>query len=191
MALAVEPSVSSDCGAMLVWLTGLSGAGKSTIGQLFLERLTASGVVAVLLDGDEIRRKLWPELGLSREDRDQNVRRLGQLAGMLLEQGITVVVAAIAPYRTTRDEVLRSVARSMEIYVHCPLAELEQRDPKGLYRRSREGRLTGLTGVDAPYEEPLAPALRLETASATPHECLDRLWQLWSASQRYSKGGAG
>lgn len=155
-------------GAVL-WLTGLSGAGKSTIAALVDQQLHARGKHGYILDGDNLRFGLCKDLGFSPEDRAENVRRLGEAARLLQDAGMIVLVAAISPYRADRARVRERIpeGRFLEIFVDAPLAVCEARDPKGLYRRARAGEITGFSGVDAPYEPPDAPELRL-VADDTP-----------------------
>jgi adenylylsulfate kinase len=151
-----------------VWLTGLSGAGKTTIAAALAEQLRAAREVEVL-DGDELRRSLSAELGFSREDRDTHVRRVGFMAELLARHGVIVLVPIISPYAATRNEVRAQHnahgTSYLEVHVATPLIECRRRDVKGLYGRAAAGELTGLTGVDDPYEEPDTPDLRLDTTS--------------------------
>lgn len=150
-----------------VWLTGLSGAGKTTIADAVAERLRAAGREIEILDGDELRRGLSAGLGFSREDRDTHVRRVGFVAELLARHGVVTLVPVIAPYAATRDEVRAQHDAHgtgyLEVHVATPLAECSRRDVKGLYARAAAGQLTGMTGVDDPYEEPDKPDLRLDT----------------------------
>ena len=152
-----------------VWLTGLSGSGKSTIANAVAERLLADGFVAYLLDGDNIRHGLNADLGFGAADRAENVRRLGEVARLMADAGLVVLVPAISPYVVDRDRVRAAHAEAelafVEVFVDTPLDVCEQRDPKGLYREARAGRLTGFTGIDDPYEPPVAPDLRVGPAS--------------------------
>jgi adenylylsulfate kinase len=151
-----------------VWLTGLPSAGKTTIARALGDRLTAEGHRVEVLDGDDLRTHLTGDLGFSREDRDTNVRRVGFLARLLARNGVTVLVGVIAPYADARARVRADHAADsaafVEVHVATPLDVCEVRDVKGLYAKQRAGELTGLTGVDAPYEIPQAPDLRLDTS---------------------------
>jgi adenylylsulfate kinase len=166
-------------GGGIVWLTGVSGAGKSTLAELLRVRLDACGAATEVLDGDAVRQQLSRGLGYSREDRDENVRRIGYVARLLARHGVWVIVAAISPYRSTRDEVRRSVELSrlpfVEVYVRCPLDVAERRDPKGLYRRARSGEIPHFTGLSDPYEEPISPELVIDTAASPPGPCVDAI----------------
>ncbi|MGH3901080.1 MAG: adenylyl-sulfate kinase, partial [Pseudonocardiaceae bacterium] len=165
-----------------VWLTGLSGAGKSTIADAVAEQLRAAGREVEVLDGDELRRGLSAGLGFSREDRDTHVRRVGFVAELLARNGVVALVPVIAPYTATRDEVrAQHDARGtgyLEVHVATPLAECIRRDVKGLYARAAAGELTGMTGVDDPYEEPDKPDLRLDTTTADVAAAARRLMDL-------------
>jgi adenylyl-sulfate kinase len=148
---------------LTVWFTGLSSAGKSTISRAVYESLRAGGARVELLDGDDVRHHLCKDLGFSKADRDENIRRIGYVAELLTRHGVIVLVAAISPYREARDEVRRRVGRFVEVYVNAPLAAVEQRDCKGIYRRCRAGEMHGVTGIDDPYEAPLAAEVECHT----------------------------
>jgi adenylyl-sulfate kinase len=158
------------------WLTGLSGSGKSTVGRLAAGQLRDRGHRVELLDGDDVRQNLCAGLGFSREDRDVNVRRIAWVADLLSRNGVVTFVAAVSPYRRTRDEArARMGDRFVEVYVHASVEECERRDVKGLYERARAGEIQGFTGVSDPYEEPLAAELTLETESESPEESAAKL----------------
>jgi bifunctional enzyme CysN/CysC len=154
---------------LTVWLTGLSGSGKSSIANAVAERLLADGVVAYLLDGDNVRHGLNADLGFAARDRAENVRRLGEVARLMADAGLVVLVPAISPYAADRDRVRAAHADAdlpfVEVFVDIPLDVCEERDPKGLYREARAGRLQGFTGVDDPYEPPVTPELRIGPAA--------------------------
>ncbi|MCX6018636.1 MAG: adenylyl-sulfate kinase [Chloroflexi bacterium] len=166
-----------------IWLTGLSGAGKSTIAQALLPQLQAHGRAVTMLDGDVVRTHLSKGLGFSREDRDTNVLRIGFVAGEVLRHGGVAVCAVISPYRAARDAV-RAVVNStapdalggfVEAFVATSIEECEKRDVKGLYARARRGELTGFTGIDDPYEAPLHPEVMLDTIGASPDACAEKI----------------
>ena len=154
---------------LTVWLTGLSGSGKSSIANAVAERLLADSVVAYLLDGDNVRHGLNADLGFAAGDRAENVRRLGEVARLMADAGLVVLVPAISPYATDRDRVRAAHADAglpfVEVFVDIPLDVCEERDPKGFYREARAGRLQGFTGIDDPYEPPAAPELRIVPAA--------------------------
>jgi sulfate adenylyltransferase len=153
-----------------VWFTGLSGSGKSTTAEALVRMLREHGREVTVLDGDVVRTHLSKGLGFSREDRDTNVRRIGFVASEVVRHGGLVVAAVVSPYRQTRDDVRRMVGadRFVEVFVDTPLEVCEQRDVKGLYARARSGEVASFTGVDDPYEPPLAPELILHTVDTTP-----------------------
>lgn len=155
-----------------VWLTGLSGSGKSTIAVELERLLNAAGRPAYRLDGDNLRHGLNADLGFSAEDRDENVRRAGEVARLLADAGVVAIVALISPYRVGRDRV-RAIHREstlpfFEVYVDTPIEVCEERDVKGLYAKARTGELTGFTGIDDPYEPPAEPELVLRPSDGTP-----------------------
>lgn len=171
----------TDSGAVF-WLTGLSGAGKTTVATRTRAELAARGLRAAVLDGDELRQGLCLGLGLTPEDRRENIRRAGEAALLLAASGVVVVAALISPFRESRARIAERVrGRGLpfaEIFVNAPLGECERRDPKSLYRRARTGDLKGLTGVDAPYEPPLECALELHTDREPPERSTARLVDL-------------
>jgi adenylylsulfate kinase len=154
-----------------LWFTGLSGAGKSTIANIVVDELRHRRHRVELLDGDEIREHLSKGLGFSKADRDENIRRIGWVAALLARNGVISVTAAISPYRAVRDEVRGWIDHFVEIHVATSLAECEARDVKGLYARARAGEIPEFTGVSDPYEPPLDPELRVDTAGKTPQQC--------------------
>jgi adenylyl-sulfate kinase len=153
-----------------VWFTGLSGAGKSTIAEIVIEELRARGRRVELLDGDEIREHLSKGLSFSKEDRDTNIRRIGYVASLLARNGVIAVTAAISPYRSVRDEVRGWISNFVEVHVATSIEDCEARDVKGLYAQARAGAIPEFTGVSDPYEPPLDPEIRIETAGKTPAE---------------------
>ena len=162
-----------------VWLTGLSGSGKSTIAHRLEERLVALGRASYVLDGDNLRHGLNADLGFSPEDRTENVRRVGEVARLMADAGLVVAVPVISPYRADRDRV-RAAHRSagipfLEVWVSTPLDVCEARDTKGLYAKARAGELPGLTGIDAPYEAPTAPELSLDTSLVDAESCVGQI----------------
>jgi adenylyl-sulfate kinase len=167
-------NASSGTG-LTVWSTGLSSAGKSTISEAVYEKLRAMGYRVEWLDGDAVRQHLSRGLGFSKEDRDENIRRIGFVAHLLTRNGIIVLVSAISPYRAVRDEMRRKIGNFLEVYVRAPLEVCEQRDLKGIYRRARAGEMHGVTGVDDPYEPPLAAEVECHTDRETPADSAARV----------------
>jgi ATP sulfurylase/adenylyl-sulfate kinase len=158
----------APAGGLTIWLTGLSGAGKSTIAERLARELRDRGRGVEILDGDEVRENLSPGLGFSKEDRDTNIRRIGYVAGLLTRNGVFVIVAAISPYRAVRDEVGVHIGHFFEVHVDCSLSELTRRDVKGLYARAISGEIKNFTGVSDPYEAPLAPDVRVDSGTEDP-----------------------
>ena len=149
-----------------VWLTGLSGSGKSTIAVALEKRLLERGVRTYILDGDNIRHGLNKNLGFSPDDRTENIRRIGEVAKLFCDAGLVALTAFISPYRADRDQVRAIMQQSdfIEVFVDCPVEVCEQRDVKGLYKKARAGEIKEFTGVSAPYEAPSAPELVIETS---------------------------
>ncbi|WP_414576663.1 adenylyl-sulfate kinase [Anabaena sp. CCY 9402-a] len=152
-----------DIGAT-IWFTGLSGAGKTTISSEVAQRLRTRGLKVEVLDGDIVRQNLTRDLGFSRADRDENIRRIGFVAQLLTRNGVVVLVSAISPYQDVRQEVRQKIGSNfIEVYVNAPLSTCEERDVKGLYKRARQGEIKFFTGIDDPYEPPLKPEVECFT----------------------------
>lgn len=165
-------------GGAAIWFTGLPCSGKSTIAEIVAREMRASGRRVELLDGDVVRTNLSKGLGFSREDRDENIRRIGFVCHLLARNGVIAIAAAISPFRSVRDEVRRKIGSFLEIYVKCPLAVCQQRDVKGMYRRALRGEISQFTGVSDPYEEPLAPELTLYTDQESADKSAGRVVRL-------------
>lgn len=160
----------------VIWLTGLSGSGKSTIGKHLERKLFDSGREVILLDGDSVRTGLCSDLGFSQEDRKENIRRVGELAALLANHGAIVICAFISPFRRGRAVAKQLAAeRFLEVYVRCSLEVCERRDPKGLYAKARAGEIRQFTGIDSPYEEPLEPGSVIDTEKQSLEKCVDSL----------------
>src|SRR5881396_1880250 len=156
----------------VVWLTGLSGSGKSTIAVALEKALWTRGVRTYILDGDNIRHGLNKNLGFSPADRTENIRRIGEVAKLFTDAGVVTLTAFISPYRADRDQV-RAIMQAgdfIEVLIDCPLEECERRDVKGLYQKARAGQIPEFTGISAPYEPPLDPELTIRTAEQGPEE---------------------
>ncbi|KGP74560.1 adenylyl-sulfate kinase [Pontibacillus yanchengensis] len=149
----------------VIWFTGLSGSGKSTVSVELEKALFEHGVHAYRLDGDNIRHGLNNNLGFSPEDRKENIRRIGEVANLLNDAGLVTLTAFISPYREDRNQVRQLLEDGdfIEVFVKCSLEECEKRDPKGLYQKARDGEIKGFTGIDAPYDEPEQPEVTVET----------------------------
>ena len=150
----------------VIWYTGLSGSGKSTLAHAVEEKLFETGHISYVLDGDNIRHGLNKNLGFSPEDREENIRRIGEVSRLFADTGIIAMTAFISPYRADRDKAraLVEAGKFIEIYVKVPLEVAEKRDPKGLYKKARAGEIKEFTGIDAPYEEPINPELTIDTS---------------------------
>ena len=158
----------------VIWLTGLPSAGKSTIAAALAERLEHEGRAVQVLDGDEVRTQLCADLGYGRADRDENVRRIGYVASLLANHGVTVLCPVVSPYRAARDSVREQVGTAfVEVWVSTPVDVCAERDVKGLYARQRAGAMTGLTGVDDPYEEPRAAEVVVPTHELSLDEAVE------------------
>ncbi|WP_017436088.1 adenylyl-sulfate kinase [Saccharococcus caldoxylosilyticus] len=161
----------------ILWFTGLSGSGKSTIANAVSKKLFDLGIQNYVLDGDNIRHGLNKDLGFSAADRTENIRRIGEVAKLFVDSGQFVLTAFISPFAQDRELVRHLVEKDefIEIYVKCPLEECERRDPKGLYKRARNGEIRDFTGIDSPYEVPVSPELTIETHRHTIDECANRV----------------
>ncbi|MTJ12374.1 adenylyl-sulfate kinase [Anabaena sp. UHCC 0187] len=159
----------------IIWLTGLSGAGKTTIASSVVQELQRRGCRVELLDGDVVRTNLSQGLGFSKEDRDINVRRIGFVANLLSRNGIIAIIAAISPYREIREELKQTTTNFVEVYVQAPLTVCESRDIKGLYAKARAGQIQNFTGISDPYEEPLNPDIICITDKFTVEQCVSQV----------------
>jgi adenylylsulfate kinase len=160
-----------------IWFTGLSGSGKSTLAVALEKSLWDLGVRSFVLDGDNVRHGLNKDLGFSPEDRNENIRRIGEVANLFTEAGVINATAFISPYRADRDQVraLMKEGDFIEVFVDCPLEVCEQRDPKGLYKKARAGEIPEFTGISAPYEEPTNPELTVNTAELSEARALQKI----------------
>jgi adenylylsulfate kinase len=163
--------------AAALWFTGLSGAGKSTLAHAVEQRLHQMKCHTFVLDGDNVRHGLCKDLGFSRLDRAENIRRIGEVIKLFLDAGTISLAALISPFREDRDRVraLLAPGEFIEIYCHCPIEICEQRDTKGLYRRARRGEIQDFTGISSPYEEPHNPELLLHTGTQSLADCVDQV----------------
>src|SRR5437667_5334761 len=157
-----------------VWFTGMPGAGKTTSASLLEQRLRASGASVEMLDGDVVRTRLSKGLGFSKEDRDENIRRIGFVCELLSRNGVIAIAAAISPYRDVRDEIRARIPNFVEIYVECPVDVLAERDVKGLYKRALAGEIPHFTGISDPYEPPLNPEVTINSATESPEESVEK-----------------
>ncbi len=159
-----------------LWFTGLSGAGKSTISEQIFARLQAAGAKVELLDGDIVRTHLSKGLGFSKEDRDTNIRRIGFVSELLTRNGVISVVAAISPYRDVREEVRSRIGNFVEVYVHCPIEVLAERDVKGLYKKALAGEIGSFTGVSDPYEPPVNAEVTVDSSKEKLEQSVEKVW---------------
>jgi adenylylsulfate kinase len=158
-----------------IWFTGLSGAGKTTISRALGKELKSSGYKVELLDGDVVRQNLTKGLGFSKEDRDENIRRVGFVAELLTRNQVIVLVSAISPYQEIRQEVRERIGNFVEVYVNAPLEVCEQRDVKGLYKKARAGEIKNFTGIDDPYEPPLNSEVECRTDLESLEESVSKV----------------
>ena len=167
-------------GSAILWFTGLSGAGKSSLAHAVEEELHQLGCRTFVFDGDNVRHGLCADLGFSAEDRVENIRRVGEMAKLFVETGVIALTAFISPFLSDRERVRSLVPHGnfLEIYCHCPLEICEQRDVKGLYKRARAGKIKDFTGISSPYEAPVNPELIVETGTLTMEESVAQVMQL-------------
>ncbi len=160
----------------ILWFTGLSGAGKSTLSQYLTPKLKELGVPVEVMDGDEVRENLSKGLGFSKEDRDTNIRRIGYVANLLARNGVCAMTAAISPYASVRDECRKLAnAEFIEVYVEAPLAVVEERDTKGLYKKARAGEIKNFTGISDPYEAPEKAEIVVHTGDESIEQSGDKI----------------
>ncbi|MCP3740239.1 adenylyl-sulfate kinase [Rossellomorea sp. BNER] len=163
--------------SFVLWFTGLSASGKSSVANALAHTLFEKGKQVYVLDGDNIRHGLNHDLGFNEQDRKENIRRIGEVSKLFIDSGQIVLTAFISPYREDRDSVRKIVEKDefLEIYVKCSIEECEKRDPKGLYKKARNKEITQFTGISAPYEEPLEPEIVLDTEKFSIEQCVDQL----------------
>ncbi|NIP99793.1 MAG: adenylyl-sulfate kinase [Nitrospinaceae bacterium] len=161
----------------IIWLSGLSGAGKTTVSVALERALFGRNVLTALLDGDVVRNGLNVDLGFSAEDRKENIRRIGEVAKLLAHQALVVIVAFISPFQRDRNRIRHSMeaGRFVEVFVDCPLEVCEHRDTKGLYQKARNGLIQDFTGISSPYEPPVSPEIHLKTAEQSVEDCVEEI----------------
>jgi bifunctional enzyme CysN/CysC len=171
--------------ACVLWLTGLSGAGKSTIANCVEKLLTAAGRHTYLLDGDNVRHGLNKDLGFTAQDRVENIRRVAEVSRLMVDAGLIVLVSFISPFRSERRMAreLFAPGEFFEVFVDTPLAEAERRDVKGLYKKARRGELKNFTGIDSPYEPPESPEIRIDTTALNPAQAADEIIERLTAQR--------
>jgi adenylyl-sulfate kinase len=176
--VTVNPPSAHESAGFTIWITGLSGSGKSTLTAILERELRARGHRVEVLDGDVVRTHLTSGLGFSREDRDENVRRVGWVCEVLSRNDVIAVAAVISPYRAVRDEIRARIGRFVEVYMEAPLDVLIARDPKGLYRRALAGEIEDFTGISDPYEPPLRAEVTCQSdGRESPDESAQRVMQ--------------
>ncbi|MEH6942514.1 adenylyl-sulfate kinase [Bacillus sp. JJ722] len=163
--------------SFVIWFTGLSGSGKSTIANELAAQLFSENISVYVLDGDNVRHGLNSDLGFSEEDRTENIRRIAEVAKLFVDNGTIAITAFISPFQEDRNRARASLQNDefIEVYVKCPLDACEQRDPKGLYKKAREGQIKQFTGIDSPYEEPVRPELIIDTAGLSIEESVNEI----------------
>lgn len=163
--------------SFVLWFTGLSGSGKSSLANALEKKLFDHHFKTIVLDGDNIRHGLCSDLGFSKEDRHENMRRIGEVSKLFIESGTIVLAAFISPYRADREQVRSRLPHGdfLEIYCKCDIETCEKRDPKGLYARARNGEINNFTGISAPYEEPIKPDIIIDTSKLTLEKEVDEL----------------
>jgi len=178
--------VKTNYRSSVVWLTGLSGSGKTTIARELQTRLRENGTATMLLDGDEVR-EIFKQTGFDKKSRDENVKNVGRIAAFLQRRGTVAVVSMISPYKEVREECRRMATDFMEVYVSTPLDVCETRDVKGLYKRARAGEIRSFTGIhdDAPYEQPQNADITINTDGKTVTECVDMI--LFNMKQKHTQ----
>lgn len=177
-------------GGAILWLTGLSGSGKSTVAGLVEKKLIDRGVLAYVLDGDNVRHGLNADLGFGEKDRTENIRRIAEVAKLMADAGVVVLTAFISPFRADRARA-RSIAVEgsfLEVHVATPLEECERRDPKGLYKKARAGEIKDFTGLSSPYEAPESPELVIGASGESPEVCADALVALLETRSLLGRG---
>jgi adenylyl-sulfate kinase len=159
----------------VLWLTGLPSAGKSTISQVIYNKLKAKGIKVELLDGDEVRKNLSPDLGFTKADRETHAKRVTYVSKLLARNGVIAIVALISPYRSFREAARQSIGDFVEIFVNAPIDECIKRDVKGLYKKALAGEIKDMTGVQDTYEEPTNPEITIHSDKVTPEEAADSI----------------
>jgi len=180
VAPARQPSARADLPARCIWLTGLPAAGKTTLASALEQRLREVGRMTCVLDGDSLRKGLCRDLGFSEADRVENIRRVAEVARLMVDAGLTVMVALVSPFRAQRRlaSQLLSDGEFIEVFVDTPLEECERRDPKGMYARARKGELKDFTGIGSRYERPENPDVRIDTSVMSVEQSVERVLRL-------------
>jgi adenylylsulfate kinase len=182
VSAVATPAPRTGTAAPVLWFTGLSGSGKSTIALRVHQELLRRGVEVEYIDGDALR-EVFPKTGFTREEREEHLRRTGYMASRLAAHGVTVVASFVSPYRESREFIRNYCPGFVEIFVSTPLEECERRDVKGLYARARRGEIPNFTGIDDPYEPPEHPELTLDTRALTVDQCVARVLEFFGGKK--------
>ena len=158
-----------------VWLTGLPSSGKTTIARALEKILREKGLNVEVLDGDEVRRNLSPDLGFTKENRETHAKRVAYVTKLLVRNGVAVIVGLISPFRNFREHARKQIGNFVEVWVKCPIEECMRRDPKGLYKKALNGEINDLTGIQDPYEEPLNPEVTVDTSKESVEESVNKI----------------
>jgi len=171
--------------SVILWFTGFSGSGKSTLAHALEKSLHDANCRTFVFDGDNVRHGLCADLGFSKKDREENIRRIGEMSKLFIEAGVIALTAFISPFKADRERARKLVAEGdfIEIYCHCPLEVCEQRDVKGLYQKARQGKIAEFTGISSPYEAPENPELVIDTANQPLETCVENIMQYLAARQ--------
>lgn len=170
---------------MLIWFTGLSGSGKSTIASALEARLHDIGRLTYLLDGDNVRYGLNSNLGFTKEDRVENIRRISEVCKLFVDSGIITIAAFVSPFKADRNKIRNLLGKDfIEVYVDCPLEVCESRDPKGIYKKARKGEIKNFTGIDSPYELPDNPEIVIYTQSNSTEQCVNKILNFLSCKRQ-------
>lgn len=166
---------------MLIWFTGLSGSGKSTVASALEAKLHEMGKLTYLLDGDNVRHGLNSDLGFTDEDRVENIRRIAEVSKLFVDAGVITIATFISPFREDREKVRACLGENfIEVFVDCPLEVCEARDPKGIYKKARKGEIKNFTGIDSPYEKPINPDITISTYLDSLEECVNKILRVIS-----------
>jgi len=172
-----ERRKSNNHSSFLIWFTGLSGSGKSTIANIVEQKLYESGIKTYVLDGDNIRKGINSDLTFAPEDRTENIRRIAEVANLMIDAGLVVLAAFVSPYKKDRENIKNIVkdVNFVEVYINTSIEECERRDVKGLYKKARLGEIENMTGISAPYEEPDNPDIEINTEELTPEQAASKI----------------
>jgi adenylylsulfate kinase len=166
---------SSNISGFVIWLTGIPGSGKTTTAKILQNKLRGRGLRVEVLDGDEVRSNMSPDLGFSKLDREMHAKRVAYIGHLLARNGVVTIVALISPFQSIRDHAREMIGKFVEVWVKCSIETCRDRDPKGLYKKASEGKISNLTGIQDPYEPPAKPELIIETENHNAQECAEKI----------------